>query len=191
MDIGVLYNTIGECWKPIKDFPAYLISNRGRVWSLNRKERWGKYYRTRQGRFLVPRLGSHGYLYVGLCKGGRVYTKKIHRLVAENFLPNPYGYDTVNHKDEDRTNNSVENLEWCTTAYNVTYGRAILKRKSRLIDLGCSKSVVQYDKNGDFIGCFSSIGDAARSIGKNPGAICMCCKGIRKIAYGYIWKYKK
>ena len=197
MDIGILYNVIGECWKPIKGFPAYLISNRGRVWSLNRDEKWGKFYRTRQGRFLIPRLGNQGYLYVGLCKNGRVYTKKIHRLVAENFIPNPYGYSVVNHRDEDRTNNDVNNLEWCTTTYNVTYGGAIGKRQGSLINSGWSKSVCKYTKDGILLAKFVSISEAARSVLSTQtldgarGAICSCCRGKRKSYCGFIWKYEE
>ena len=197
MDIGILYNVIGECWKPIKGFPTYLISNRGRVWSLNRDEKWGKYYRTRQGRFLMPRLGNQGYLYVGLCRNGRVYTKKIHRLVAENFIPNPYGYSVVNHRDEDRTNNDVNNLEWCTTTYNVTYGGAIGKRQGSLINSGWSKSVCKYTKDGILLAKFVSISEAARSVLSTQtldgvrGAICSCCRGKRKSYCGFIWKYEE
>lgn len=191
MDIGILHNVIGECWKPIKGFPAYLISNRGRVWSLNRDEKWGKYYRTRQGRFLIPRLGNQGYLYVGLCKNGRVYTKKIHRLVAENFIPNPYGYEVVNHRDEDRANNDVNNLEWCTTAYNVTYGMAKEKNKKTFEEHGVSKRVCQYDLQGNLLATYRSLADASRISGVSTGAICWCCKGYNKQAKGFIWKYEE
>lgn len=197
MDVGILHNVIGECWKPIKGFPAYLISNRGRVWSLNRDEKWGKYYRTRQGRFLIPRLGSQGYLYVGLCKNGRVYTKKIHRLVAENFIPNPYGYSVVNHRDEDRANNDVNNLEWCTTAYNVTYGGAIRKTQEKFAETGWSKAVCKYSKDGKLLAKFISIGEAARSVLRGQtiegakGAICSCCRGKRKSYCGFVWKYEE
>lgn len=197
MDIGILHNVIGECWKPIKGFPSYLISNRGRVWSLNRDEKWGKHYRTRQGRFLIPRLGVKGYLYVGLCKNGKVYTKKIHRLVAENFIPNPYGYNTVNHRDEDRVNNNVDNLEWCTTAYNVTYGGAIRKTQERFVETGWSKPVEKYSRDGILLAKFVSLSEAARSVLNGQtmesarGAICNCCMGKKKSYFGFIWKYKE
>lgn len=191
MDIGILHNVIGECWKPVKGFPAYLVSNRGRVWSLNRDEKWGEYYRTRQGRFLIPRLGNQGYLYVGLCKNGKVYTKKIHRLVAENFIPNPHGYSVVNHRDEDRTNNDVNNLEWCTTAYNVTYGGAKRKVKDTFFENGVSKRVCQYDLQGNLIATYRSIADAVRITNSNGGAICSCCKGLRNKTNGFTWKYEE
>ena len=197
MDVGILHNIIVECWKSIKGFPSYLISNRGRVWSLQRVEKWDKYYRTRQGRFLIPRLGKQGYLYVGLCKNGKVYTKKLHRLVAENFMPNPYGYSVVNHRDEDRTNNDVNNLEWCTTTYNVTYGGAIGKRQGSLINSGWSKSVCKYTKDGILLAKFVSISEAARSVLSTQtldgarGAICSCCRGKRKSYCGFIWKYEE
>lgn len=191
MELGLLYNIIGECWKPIEGFPSYLISNKGRVWSLNRAEKWTACYRTRKGRFLVPRLGKQGYLYVGLCKDGKVYTKKIHRLVAENFIPNSHGYTTVNHKDEDRTNNDVTNLEWCTTAYNVTYGNAKKKTQDRFAETGWSREVWQLDLKGNLVAKYRSISDARRITGISKASICWCCKGKRNHAGGFIWKYGK
>lgn len=83
MELGILHSIIGEVWKPIKDFPNYVVSNRGRVYSFAREEIYCGVIRMRHGRFLVPRLGKQGYLYVALCKEGHTSTKKIHRLVAE------------------------------------------------------------------------------------------------------------
>lgn len=191
MELGVLHSIIGEVWKPIEGFPNYAVSNRGRVYSFTREEVCNGHIRMRQGRILIPRLGKQGYYYVVLRDGIRNRTKKVHRLVAEAFLANPEHLECVNHKDECRTNNFVENLEWCTTAYNVTYGGAIRKTQERFIETGWSKSVEQYDKEGNFLRRFSSVNEAARHIGRKPGGITNCCKGNRKIAYGFIWKYGK
>lgn len=99
MDIGVLHSVVGEVWVPVKGFPNYVVSNRGRVYSLTREETWGDCTRIRQGRILTPRLGDRGYYYVVLCDNGRNQTKNVHRLVAEAFLPNPEHLECVNHRD--------------------------------------------------------------------------------------------
>lgn len=75
MDIGVLHSVVGEVWVPVKGFPNYVVSNRGRVYSLTREETWGDCTRIRQGRILTPRLGDRGYYYVVLCDNGRNQTK--------------------------------------------------------------------------------------------------------------------
>lgn len=189
MELGILHSIMGESWRPIEGFPNYLVSNKGRVYSLPRP-RYDKPNYIQKGRLLSPRLGGHGYYYVGLCDKGNVTTKTVHRLVAEAFLPNPNDFECVNHRDECRVNNFVENLEWCTTAYNVTYGGAIRKRQARFHAIGITKGIEQYDKEGNYIGSFSSVSEAARSIGRKPGGITNCCKGNRNSAYGFVWKYK-
>lgn len=191
MELGILHSIIGEVWKPIKDFPNYVVSNRGRVYSFAREEIYCGVIRMRHGRFLVPRLGKQGYLYVALCKEGHTSTKKIHRLVAEAFLDNPNNLECVNHKDECRTNNNVENLEWCTVAYNVTYGDAKKKAQKRFIETGWAKGVEQYDMNGNLIGVFSSISESSRNSASSMAGICSCCRGSRNSDNGFIWKYKK
>lgn len=191
MELGLLHSIIGEIWKPIKGFPNYAISNKGRVYSFTRSEAFNKIVRMRVGRILRPRLGKQGYYYVMLCKNSKVITKKVHRLVAENFLPNVENLDCVNHRDECRTNNAAENLEWCTTAYNVTYGGAKRKVQEKFVETGWSKAVEQYDKHGNFISTFSSIAEAARRSGCSKTGICSCCRGNRLSNRGFIWKYKE
>lgn len=191
MELGVLHSIIGEIWKPIIGFPNYAVSNHGRVYSFTREEICNGVIRMRHGRILIPRLGNQGYYYVGLCRNNKVITKKVHRLVAENFLPNPSNLECVNHKDECRTNNTVENLEWCTTAYNVTYGGAKRKVQEKFIETGWAKIVEQYDEQGNFISEFSSIADAARNTVCSKAGICACCRGNRTSDNGFIWRYKK
>lgn len=115
---------LNEVWKDIKGYERlYQVSNFGRVRSLDRvlKNRWGNF--CKKGVILTPLLFTKGYLGVRLYDGyGNGKTYRIHRLVAETFLPNPNNYPQVNHKDENKTNNRVENLEWCTLEYNINYG---------------------------------------------------------------------
>lgn len=187
MEIGAFQILFGETWLPIKGFPNYLVSNKGRVKSIDH-QRHDKPI-MRKGVILKPRKGREGYLYVELCHLGKATTKYVHRLVAEAFLPNEGNLPCVNHKDECSTNNFVENLEWCTHAYNVNYGTS--RNRCRLAHLtsGWAKRVKQYDVLGRFIREFESVSEAARSIGRTPAGISNCCLGNRKIAYGYIWKY--
>lgn len=190
MELAILQSIVGELWKPIQGFPNYLVSSYGRVLSLSREEQLctGS-TRNRQGRLLIPRLGNKGYLYVILRKDNRNYTRKIHRLVAEGFIPNPNGFECVNHKDECRDHNSVDNLEWCTNAYNLTYGNIRSKIKEAFIESGWSRGVEQYALNGNLIGRFPSVRSAANHIDRRPGGITNCCKGNRKSAYGFVWRY--
>ena len=112
-----------EIWKDIPEFKGfYQVSNIGRVKSLDRVDSNG---RKRPMKILQLNPDSDGYLIVGLHKNGKCKTAKIHRLVAEAFIQNPNRYKEVNHKDENKKNNSVENLEWCTTQYNLTYGHRL------------------------------------------------------------------
>ena len=106
-------------WKPVVGFEEqYLISNFGDVMSLPKKTRGGSRI-LKQGLRGVP-----SYPYVHLCKDGEVYKSKVSRLVAKAFLENPDDLPIVNHKDEDRMNSHVDNLEWCTAQYNVEYSTA-------------------------------------------------------------------
>ena len=115
-----------EVWKDIKDFSNYEISNLGRIKS---KEKYDSINRLKPEIILKTRITTNGYEGVSLTKEGKRYNKEIHRLVAETFIPNPENYPVVNHKDEDKLNNKVDNLEWCTISYNNSYGTR-LKRVS-------------------------------------------------------------
>ena len=117
-----------EEWKAIKGYEGlYEVSNFGRIKSLSRivtlEGRWGKYSRTKGERIMAQMLdGQKHYLMVSLCKNGTVKRYLVHRLVAQAFVENPYNLPEVNHKDENKTNNHFENLEWCTHQYNSIYG---------------------------------------------------------------------
>lgn len=100
--------TISEEWRDIKDFEGYQVSNLGRVKRLDKE--------TKQ----YP--DKDGYMIVFLYKNNKSKSKKVHRLVAQAFIPNPNNYPIINHKDNKPDNNAVNNLEWCTYHYNNTYG---------------------------------------------------------------------
>ena len=105
-----------EIWKSIKNYEGlYEVSNLGRVKSLN-------YNKTGKEQILKPAKVKNGYLLVGLCNNKKVKTYHVHRLVAQTFIPNPNDLPQVNHKDEDKENNCIDNLEWCSAEYNMNYG---------------------------------------------------------------------
>lgn len=174
-----------EEWKPIVGYEGlYEVSNLGRVKSLERIIDAKHHVKKR---ILKQGVQRGGYLHVGLCKNNKVKIKKIHRLVAEAFIPNPYNLPQVNHKDENIKNNCVDNLEWCTGNYNYYYGTRIKRIAEKK-----SKSVVQYNTNGEFIKEYSSVTEAECAIaGKTTSAIHRCLHGKSKTAYGYKWKYKE
>ena len=161
-----------EVWCPIKGFEGlYEVSDQGRVRSL----KFGK------ERILKPVRTPKGYLQVSLYKNGKMKPIRIHRLVAQTFIPNPDNLPEVNHKDENKENNSVHNLEWCDSKYNNNYGT----RTDR-----CSKPVLQFTKSGEFVKEWKSAMDVERNLGYFHNNISYCCTGRYKSAYGFIWKYK-
>ena len=119
-----------ELWKDIKDYEGfYQVSNLGRVKSLSRSIYDSRGYMIyRKGKIKKPSFDKNGYPQIGLCKNGTVITRKIHRLVAEAFIPNPENKPEINHKDEDKLNNCVDNLEWVTEKENVNYGYGAKRR---------------------------------------------------------------
>lgn len=180
-----------EEWRDIKGYEGiYQVSSEGRVKSLNRVDARGWKIK---GKLLKPRLKKDGYVDVHLSSKDKHQSPKIHRLVAETFLPIPeelkkwYGtqYLQVNHKDENKQNNCVENLEWCSAQYNSMWGTKRERHKEKV-----KKSVMQYDMDGTFIKKWDSIKDATYSIvGHNSGRIIDCLKGRSVSAYGYRWEY--
>ena len=170
-----------EIWKPILNYEGlYEVSNWGRVKSL----KFGK------ERILKPGTNKYGYLIVILCKNGKVKSFSVHRLVAEAFLPNPHNYPCVNHKDECKTNNNVNNLEWCTYTYNNNYGTKIERISKNRDTSKYFKPILQYTLDGVFVREWKSIAEAGRN-GFNQGHITDCCRGVRKTHKGFIFKYKE
>lgn len=165
-----------EIFKDIKDYEGlYQVSNLGRVYSI------------RTNKFLKPKLNRCGYLSVNLKYKGSHVTKSIHRLVAQAFIPNPNDFPQVNHKDEDKTNNCVDNLEWCSAKYNINYGTARERTAQHF-----RKSVLMFDLNNNFIKEFNSAAEAGSYVNGNSSNIIGCCLMYEHYnsAYGYKWKYK-
>jgi hypothetical protein len=153
----------------------YLIGSDGHIESIERKGNQKK------SRILKGGTDQNGYSVVTLCKDGKQKTFRVHRLVAMAFIPNPNGYSEINHKDENKSNNAIENLEWCDRKYNVRYGTRTKKTQ---------KGVLQFDKRGNLLNVFDGVRMAAFSIGSNTcGGISNCCNGKSKSAYGYIWRW--
>lgn len=173
-----------EIWKDIKGYEGlYQVSNMGRVKSLGNDK-------TRKERILNLKPKSNGYIEVTLYKNSEREYKYVHRLVAEHFLPNPDNLPQVNHKIDDfehRSDNRVENLEWCTAKYNNNYGT----RKEKA-------SKTRKGKNCKKIQCIETceIFEGAQDVinrmfnGKGlPNYIRANINGQRKSAYGYHFKY--
>lgn len=170
-------NTINEIWKPVKDYPNYQISNLGRVKSLN-------YNRSGEEKILKSCTNDYGYYQVSLSRNGKNKTCKIHRLVAEAFIPNPNNLPQVNHKDEDKNNNTPNNLEWCTAKYNSNYGKRITRMKDKL-----KRVILQFTKDGKLIKKWDSIIDVQNELGIKQSNICKCLNGKINSIGGYKWKY--
>lgn len=172
-----------EEWRPVPEYEGiYEVSNMGRVRSLDRMETINGVTRPRKGREL-SQISKRGYRLVKLCKDGCVSAVYVHRIVASAFIPNPNGFPEVNHKDERKTNNAVNNLEWCDRAYNARYGTAPDRIATKL-----HKAVISTDSNGNETR-YESIRDAAKAHGGTSGNICSALSGYSKTAWGLEWRY--
>lgn len=191
-------NTIEEeIWKDIKGYEGlYQISNFGNVKSLNRIN---KFYSNKTGDIISRKIKgkilksseSNHYLAVSLSNGKKIKTYRIHRLVAEHFVLNPNNYTEINHKDENKHNNKMDNLEWCAVSYNNNYGTR--KERLRKYHQEISKSV-DCLQNGKLIKRFKSVRDAAECVNSKNiysaiTAINHCVNGRKKSAYGFQWAY--
>ena len=178
-----------EIWKPIKGYDGlYEVSNLGRVRSLARtcKGR-GNGRKPIRERILCSDVANNGYIRVRLSMDRHTKNRLVHRLVAEAFIPNPDNLPQVNHKNEVKTDNRAENLEWCTAKYNTNYGECIIKNKKNQPHKRC---VCQYDKDWVLLAEFQSIHEAGKLSGIRWQDISACCCGRQNTAKGYIWRYK-
>ena len=178
-----------EVFKPVKNYENYYsVSNLGKVKSNDRQRLGiGGSIRQCKGRFLKATPNKSGHLQVNLYdEDGRSKHMLVHRLVAEAFIDNPENLPCINHKDEDKTNNCVNNLEWCTVAYNNSYSNLEenLYRKTGNYPI----AVVQFDLNNNKIAEFKSFMEAERATNIDHSGISACCRGKQKTAGGFIWK---
>lgn len=171
-----------EIWKDIEGYEGhYQISNLGRIKSLKRLGNDGR----RLPEKILKTGNSHGYRSIVLRKDGKSCIYSVHRLVGKAFIPNPENKPCINHKDENRANNNVENLEWCTYKYNDNYGT----RNARA-GLGHAKRVIQYDLNGNEIRRWDSAAEASRFYGAVRTAVVAACGKIQATSCGYKWRYE-
>lgn len=171
-----------EIWKPVVGFEGlYEVSSLGRVRSLDKivGYPWGiKKTARKRGKVLSPKIANTGYHEVVLIgHDGSRNNKRMHRLVAEAFIPNPNNYPVINHIDENKLNNIISNLEWCTVRYNTEE----YTKKRNLI--------YQYDLSGNLIREWNSITRAGEYVNGDKTGIQHCCAGKIKTFKNFIWTY--
>ena len=163
----------GCCWMEITNYNIWVdILGYEGLYIINKK---GEIKSVKRNTFKIPQRKKLGYYDVQLFKRGISNRYLIHRLVAIAFLPNPHNYSQINHIDEDKGNNHVDNLEWCTPKYNQRYSHG--------------RTVLQYDRNGSLIKEWDSMRET-EEYGYNHGAIYRCCIGQDKHHKNSIWRYK-
>lgn len=173
---------MNEIWKKIVGYEDYEISNYGRI----------KSFKKNQEKILSPSKDKDGYKQIILHNNDGIKRFYVHRLVAIHFIPNPNNYKIVNHKDETKDNNVVDNLEWCNTKYNINWGT----RNNRMIEtrkknkgLTAPKSIVQTSINGEKIKEWNSACECARELNITQQGISACCLGKIESFKGFIWRF--
>ena len=161
-------------WKPIDEFPGYLISNQGDV--KNKKT----------GYIKKPSVGKRGYVVFSMKNEGKFYLRTQHIMLARTFIPNPLNKPYVNHKDGNKQNNSIDNLEWVTGRENLLHARRTGLRKS-----DGDKRTAQYTLDGKLIAIYKSASEAARRLGIGFSGITSVARGNTKLKTykGFIWRY--
>ena len=165
---------MNEIWKDIEGYEGkYQVSNLGNVKSLS-------YLGTGKEKLLKPFKTEDGYLFIGLNKNNKRKFYKIHRLVAQAFIDNPNNYPIINHKDENKRNNNMNNLEWCTIKYNINYGTATKRRSEKLFKpIYC----LELDKY------YKSVTQASEELKIKQANISAVLNGRFKQTKGYTFRY--
>jgi hypothetical protein len=164
-----------EIWKNIKDYEGlYQVSNLGNIKSNKRKGTNG---------IITKQLSKIGYYIVDLYKNSKRETKYLHRIIAETFISNPNNFPCINHKNGIKTDNRIDNLEWCSYSENNKHAYSLGLKTN-------CKQIKQIDiKTNKTIKTFYSMNEASRQIHISQSSISLCCNGKQKTAGGYIWKY--
>ena len=159
-----------ETFVEIEGFENYEVSNLGKVRNI------------KSGRVLKTSLNNNGYLRLFLCKNNKRKHLYLHRIIATAFIDNPDVKPCVNHIDENKLNNDLSNLEWCTVRENLIHGTRTKRVAEKL-----SQKVIQLDLNDNILNVFKSMRQAERETGIDATSISACCNGKRKSAGGYKW----
>lgn len=185
-----------EIWKDVPEYEGlYQVSTKGRVRSLDRTyqtKRSVSYHN--KGRILSPNINNSGYLYLCLCNGKKHWYAKVHRLVALAFIPNPNNLPEVNHKDGNKLNCCVDNLEWCNHSSNHKHSYKMRLSKVEIAQKAKRKKVLQIDPvTEDVVKEWDSIAEASKHFYNTPRStsIYRCIHGEYKTASGYKWRYSK
>lgn len=153
----------------------YVVLSNGEVWNMRHLHNHGNPKKIKQTK------ANDGYLRCNLNRKQMLS----HRLIAKCFLSNQNNLPEVNHKNEIKTDNRVENLEWCTAKYNINYGT-----RNERVSQSHRKTVLQYTKDGKFVKEWESALAIQHELGYFASYIGMCCRGEVKLAYDYNWKFK-
>jgi hypothetical protein len=193
-----------EVWKDIEGFEGlYEISSLGRIRTIPHNVDHGKRTRVVSKRILKIGVKSNGYQHIKIYKDTKQYTYYIHRLVAMAFLSNPNGWSDVNHKNGIKSDNRVENLEWCSRSANQLHSSRVLKNK-----IGCygkghlsphSIPIIQYTLNNEYIKEWASATEVQRELGIKESNIRKCLYTLyhnpltkrQYTAGGFKWRYKE
>ena len=194
-----------EIWKDIEGYEGlYQVSNLSRVRGLPITTRFGNQWKRHPVRILTPGVGKRGYYVVSLAKNGKAKTFTVHRLVAKAFIPNPNGYQFIDHIDTNKLNNSLDNLRWCTSKQNsnnpltLEHNRQTSKRlwENGVFDNRADnityRRVAQIDKQGNIVNVFPSIIEASKATGADRSAISAVCLGTNQKRHtpgGYYWRH--
>ena len=162
-----------ETFVKIEGFEKYEVSNLGKVRNI------------KSGRMLKPHLNHNGYLKHHLYRHDKQKELFLHRILATAFIDNPGKKPQVNHIDENKLNNDLSNLEWCTVRENAIHGTRVKRVAEKL-----SQKVIQLDLNDNILNVFKSMRQAERETGIDATSISACCNGKRKSAGGYKWRRK-
>ena len=168
-----------EIWKTITEFENYEVSNLGRIRNSKKK-------------ILNQYKNTKGYLQLTLYKNKKQYTKRVHRLVAQAFIPNPNNLPQINHKSGIKTDNNINNLEWCTNSYNQLEANRMgfCKNRIKKSTEATRKPISQYDLDGNYIATYISLRDATNKTNGSYKSISQCACGKTKSSSGFIWKYE-